>query len=119
MNHKYYRQIIDLLTLRPDGLKVSAIAKNIYNQQDTWFSEHESYEKLYESIRQYLWQQSQKKNSIFTTVDEKRGYYKLRKIYTMQTEFQFASEDLFPYPCDNKKATENPNAIQLSLYDED
>ena len=30
MNHKYYRQIIDLLTLRPDGLKVSAIAKNIY-----------------------------------------------------------------------------------------
>lgn len=119
MNHKYYRQIIDLLTLRPEGLKVSAIAKNIYNQQGNLFSEQESYEKLYESIRQYLWQQSQKKNSIFTTVDNKRGYYKLRQNYTMQTEFQFASEDLFPYPCDNKKTTENQSAIQLSLYDEE
>lgn len=119
MNHKYYRQIIDLLALRPEGLKVSAIARNIYNQQGNLFSDSISYDNLYSSIRQFLWQQSQKKNSIIVTVDDKRGYYKLRSKYVVQTELNFASEDYLEYPCDIKKTTESPNAIQLSLYDED
>jgi len=114
MNHKYYRQIVELLALRPEGLKVSTIAKNIYNQEGNLFADEDHYDKLYESIRQFLWQQTQKKHSQFITVDGKRGYYKLRTNYSVQTEFQFASEDIIESLADNKK-NENQEG-QLSLF---
>lgn len=114
MNHKYYRQIVELLALRPEGLKVSAIAKNIYNQEGNLFADEDHYEKLYESIRQFLWQQSQRKNSQFITVEGKRGYYKLRTNYSIQTEFQFASEDIIESLSDIKK-NDKPDG-QLELF---
>lgn len=110
----YYRQIVDLLSLKPEGLKVSTIAIHIYNQQGNLFTDEGLYQKIYESIRQFLWQQSKKRNSPFVTVDGKRGYYKLRPNFHYQAELMF--EDDFQYDIvePKKKKEQDPN--QLTLF---
>jgi len=116
MKNIYYRQIVGLLTDRPQGLKVSTIAIHIYNQNGGLFAEEGLYQKIYESIRQFLWQQSQKKSSPFEAVEGKRGYYKLKRNFKLQGELIF--EDDFQDDLIESKVAEEPRAIQMSLFDE-
>ena len=110
----YYKQIIDLLSQKPEGLKVSTIAIHIYNSQGNLFTDEGLYQKIYESVRQFLWQQSRKRNSPFAAVDGKRGYYKLRRHFNIQTELMF--EDDFQYDIVETKKKKEDDPKQLSLF---
>ncbi len=114
MKNAYYKQIVDLLSIKPEGLKVSTIAIHIYNQQGSLFTDEGLYEKIYECVRQFLWQQSKKKNSPFVSVEGKRGYYKLRKRFNIQTEIIF--DDDFQYDIVETEKKKDPDPKQLSLF---
>ncbi|MCR5314078.1 MAG: hypothetical protein K6E54_10660 [Bacteroidaceae bacterium] len=118
MRNPDYKQIANILSQKPEGLKVNAIAINLYNQGRGFFTEKKDYEKLYKALRQYLWQQSQKKNSIFEAVDGKRGYYRLRKNYNKQQKSLFNDNYLIEVDEEESKLKEEINKLeQPTLFD--
>lgn len=66
MNNIYYRDIIELLLPQGmGGLKLSIIAKRVYNLHADLFDDSIKYEEIYKEVGLFLWKQSQKRESPF------------------------------------------------------
>jgi len=116
MSFIYHKDIVEILTNRPEGLRVSAIAVHIYNRQRGLFDDGCKYDKIYAAVKQYLWTQSQKPHSIIKAVKDKRGYYTISNSYFLQHSFDFdKSEYLVSEPMDNDMKKDKTN--QLNLFD--
>ncbi len=96
MRHQLQKKIINVLAMKPEGMKVSAIAVNIYNNDRDLFSEEKDFDKLYQLVRNYTWRLSQGKKSMLMAVEGKRGYYRLRNKQTTQCllDFSQATDDM-------------------------
>ncbi len=89
MERKYHNQLVEILLLKPKGLKLSAIAANLYNANSGLFAEEDLYERIYWQTKRYLYRESKKKNSIFKSVSGKWGYYAIKPHYVKQLKIQF------------------------------
>lgn len=73
------------------GLPVGVIAKQVYNRHAGLFNTDLTYEKVYQTIRFFLWAQANRPSSPFT-FGESRGWYALKPQIYEQMELQFTEE---------------------------
>lgn len=73
------------------GLPVGVIAKQVYNRHAGLFNTELTYEKVYRTIRFFLWAQANRPSSPFT-FGEGRGWYALKPQACEQMELQFTEE---------------------------
>lgn len=115
MKNAYYRQTIELLSSKPDGMKLCNIARNIYNSNCGLFEDPDLYHKIYRQLKRYLWVQSRRERSPFRAVENRWGFYRLRRSFAFQFELPF---DDFQYDIvqPRQKTTRTQNTQQLSLF---
>ena len=107
MKNLHYNHMVEELINNPDGLKVRAIARSIYNSEVTLFDidAANKFKKIHNSVQRFLWSQSRKQKSPF--VRKKWGLYALRKGFVYQLELDFADWDdeglVLEYGNKNKK----------------
>lgn len=89
MERKYYNQLVEILLLKPKGLKLSAIAAYLYNVNSGLWVEEGLYERIYWQTKRYLYRESKKRGSIFKSVNGKWGYYAIKPHYARQLRIQF------------------------------
>ena len=89
MKEPYYNQLIEIMLQKPKGMKLSAIARNIYNLNSGLFEAPELYEEIYHMTKQYLYRECKKKGSVFKSVSGKWGYYAIRPHYVKQLKLRF------------------------------
>lgn len=89
MQNRYYNQTIELLSGRPEGMRVCNIAKNIYNSNCCLFDNPVNYKSLRAALGCFLWVSSKDKNSPFSRVEGRRGVYTLKKSFAVQLELEF------------------------------
>ena len=66
MRNEYHHDILEILSnAGPNGLQVRLIALQIYNRRTGLFCNAIDFNKLYASIRFYLWSQTQRPASPF------------------------------------------------------
>ena len=115
MNNAYYNQLIELLTYKPEGMKVCNIARCIYNSHCTLFDDGHLYRQIHSTVRQYLWKQSKLKNSPFKSVSNQWGVYAITKSFVAQLELCF---DNWEYDVIEKRKPQPAPAPQmLNLFD--
>lgn len=87
--NKYHQDIIEVLKeANGRSMSVNLIARHIYNKKVGLFAGNLSLEEIYQSIRFYLWAQSNRPSSPFIK-GEKRGHYQVRKEIFFQLELDF------------------------------
>jgi hypothetical protein len=91
----YEQQILRILTaVGEKGISVSALAKNIYNENCTFFSQPD-FAEIKVFVQQYLLRNSKSSNSTIEHTD-KRGYYRLNmnnKAFVQQMMLEFVEEE--------------------------
>jgi len=66
MNNIYYRDLIELLLpFGQEGMRLSSIARHLYNKNVDMFYNTVKYEDIYKTVSLFLWKQSQKRESPF------------------------------------------------------
>lgn len=108
MKNQYYNQTIELLTGRPEGMKLCNIARNIYNSNNDLFSDENLYWDIYRQLKNFLYRQSKLKNSPFKACN-KWGYYGIRASVAVQFELPF---DDFTYDGIEPKKTAKPVKVE-------
>lgn len=118
MKNAYYQQTIELLTDKPEGMKLCNIARNIYNSHCNLFEDPNLYHQIYTQLKRFLWVQSRRERSPFRAVDNRWGFYRLKKSFAYQFELPF---DDFTYDIvQPRPSTPTHNTVktqQLSLFD--
>ena len=90
MQYRYHRQIFEvLLPFANKGLKLQAIARYIYNENNTLFGEAEEYGRIYQSVQGYLARQCHRRNGTFSHVPHKRGWFRVRPSASKQYRLDF------------------------------
>lgn len=113
MDNIYYNQTVELLSARPEGMKLCNIARCIYNSNNDLFADEDLYKQIYGQLKRFLWTQSRLKKSPFKSC-EKWGYYGIRKSYAIQFELPF---DDFQYDgIEIKKAVKPVKVEQPNLF---
>ena len=107
MNNVYYKQTIQLLIGKPEGMKLCNIASNLYNMNNTLFSSNNLYDEIYKELRRFLWRQSKQKQSPFMSC--RWGYYGIKKSVAVQFELPF---DDFQYDTIEERKTAEPQVVQ-------
>lgn len=120
MKNKYHQDIIDVLKeAEGRSMSVRLIARHIYNKKVGLFDNSLSFEEIYQSVRFYLWSQSNRPSSPFLK-GEKRGYYTVRKEIFDMLELDFTT------PCsgtiekeEEEKEKADPNSLSgcMHLFD--
>lgn len=108
MKNAYYNQIMELLTQRPEGMKLCAIARCIYNSNTDLFADEDLYPQIYGQLKRFLWHQSKVKRSPFVSC-KRWGYYAIRKSAAIQFELPF---DDFQYDGIETKKTAKPIKVE-------
>jgi len=109
MKNIYYNQTIELLTQRPEGMKLCHIARAIFNSNNDLFADEDLYRQIYGQLKRFLWRQSKLKNSPFKAC-QKWGYYGIRKSAAIQFELPF---DDFQYDIIEPKHTPKPQKVEM------
>ena len=117
MKNQYYNEMVEMLLKRPDGMRLGAIARTIYNSSCDLFDLEGSrrFAKIYSSVGRYLWTQSRRKKSPF----ERRswGTYALRPRFVYQLELTFDEwDDELPPRQQAEYKPKRPEPIMLSLF---
>ena len=87
--NRYHHDIIEVLKeANGRSMPVRLIARHIYNKNIGLFDENISFEDIYQSVRFYLWSQSNRPSSPFI-LGKKRGYYQVRKEIFSLIELDF------------------------------
>lgn len=93
VENRYYKEMIDILLRHPEGVRVGALARAIYNNNCDLF--HPETQTLFESIRRstysHLWRNSRNKRDPF--VRKSWGVYALSKHFVRQLELCFDDWD--------------------------
>lgn len=93
MESPFYNDIYEILRMRGSkGLPVGVIAKQVYNRHAGLFNTDLTYEKVYSTIRFFLWAQANRAASPFT-FGESRGWYALKPHLSEQMKLMFTEED--------------------------
>ena len=90
MKNQYYNDIVEmLLKSESDGMRLGAIARNIYNKDCDLFDPDAEgkFMRIYRSVKRFLWYQSRLKRSPFSR--NRWGYYGLRRSFAQQLELCF------------------------------
>lgn len=107
MKNEYHHDILEiLLSVGPQGLQVRYIALQIYNRRTGLFCEPIDFNKLYDSVRFYLWSQTQRPSSPFMHGASK-GTYCLKPWVGRQMHLPFTEPE--------QKKEETPDASDLFL----
>lgn len=81
---------MQLLLLRgKEGMHVAQLSRMVYNLHTNLFDRHLNYNDLHQTIRVYLWRQSQMRRSPFMHVHY--GYYAVKPDVAIQLNFCFDS----------------------------
>ncbi len=92
MRNVYHKEIVDiLLSCGEDGMKVSCIAKRIYNLHADLFKPEVTFVSIDKSIGGYLWRMSKKRQSIFKK--NRRGIYSVKPDMAIQLDFSLDMKD--------------------------
>lgn len=101
MKNRYHQDIIDVLKeANGQSMSVRLIARHIYNKKVGLFENTLSFEDIYQSVRFYLWSQSNRPSSPFLR-GEKRGHYTVRKEIFDMLELDFT------VPCSGSEEKED------------
>lgn len=91
MKNKFHQDIIDVLKeANGRSMSVRLIARHIYNKKVGLFESKLSFEDIYQSVRFYLWSQSNRPSSPFLK-GEKRGHYTVRREVFDMLELDFTT----------------------------
>lgn len=89
MKNLRYNEMVELLMANPDGLRIRAIARSIYNTEVDLFAvdSAKKFRDIHLSVQRFLWTQSRKIHSPF----ERRrwGIYALKNRFVVQLELEF------------------------------
>ncbi len=89
MKNLHYNAIVENLIANPEGLRIRAIARSIYNSEVDIFTPDaaDRFKFIHKSVQQFLWTQSRNRHSPF----ERRrwGVYALKHKFVVQLELQF------------------------------
>lgn len=116
MKNVYYSDIMQLLLLKgKEGMHVAQVSRMVYNLHATLFDHRLNYQALHQTIRTYLWRQSQMRRSPFVHI--RHGYYAIKPDVAIQLDFCFDDpiEECVPQPT---KAPIQPgdDPRQLTLF---
>ena len=103
---------MELLTGKPEGMKLCNIARNIYNRNADLFADEDLYRQIYFQLKRFLWKQSRLKHSPFRKA-EKWGYYRIRHSFAVQFELPF---DDFQYDVVETKKVAKAKPVQPNLF---
>lgn len=108
MNNHYYKQLIEILLAHPNGVRVGALVRTIYNHNCDLFHPETLtlYDSIYQSVYAFLWRNSKGKHPQFER--KRRGVYALSKPFVRQLELCFDDwdEPMVPTP---RKRTPKPD----------
>ena len=109
----YDQQILHILTEAGErGISVQAIAKHIYNQNRTFFSDPD-YEEIRSYVQQYLLKNSKSSQSLIENTGH-RGFYRLNTTGSadaLQMMLQFHEEQ------QEKEEEKSQQDLSLDLFD--
>lgn len=117
MKNRYYNNMVELLMAHADGMRLGHIARTLYNADADLFDTDgaDKYRYIYKTIQNYLWKQSQRKESPFER--RKWGVYGLRRHFVIQLELCFDDwEDenlVLRYAQNNKKEHITPPSYHM------
>ena len=113
MENVFYRDMIShLIQAGSDGVRVSQLARHIYNLNTTLFDRPVQYDSLRRMLNSFLWHSTRYRRSIF--VRRGRGIYALKSHVAVQLDFDFA-DDLPSAPVQRREPQNVPQ--QLFLFD--
>lgn len=116
MKNIYHSDIMQLLLLKgKEGMHVAQLSRMVYNLHTNLFDRHLNYYELHQTIRVYLWRQSQMRRSPFMRV--RYGYYAVKPDVAVQLDFCFDDpiEDI-PAAPPKKEVTPLNDPRQLLLF---
>ena len=115
MNNIYYRDIIELLLpFGQEGMKLSCIVRHIYNQHVDMFNNTVRYENIYKAVGQFLWKQSQKKESPFK--HNAYGVYAIKPDIAVQLDLFWDLPDEPISEVDKNSIAEKNRIRQMELF---
>lgn len=115
MNNIYYRDIIELLLPHgQEGLKLSCIVRHLYNQHVDMFNNTVRYEDIYKAVGQFLWKQSQKKESPFK--HNAYGVYAIKPDIAVQLDLFWDLPDEPISEVDKNSIAEKNRIRQMELF---
>lgn len=115
MNNIYYRDIIELLLpFGQEGMKLSCIVRHIYNQHVDMFNNTVRYEDIYKAVGQFLWKQSQKKESPFK--HNAHGVYAIKPDIAVQLDLFWDLPDEPISEVDKNSIAEKNRIRQMELF---
>lgn len=107
MKNEYHHDLLEVLAAAgPGGLQVRLIALQIYNRRAGLFCDAIDFNRLYDSVRYYLWSQTQRPSSPFMHGPSK-GSYMLKPVVHQQMQL--------PFDCEETKKEETVDSSALSL----
>lgn len=117
MKNAYYQQTIEILTAKPEGVKLCNIARIIYNSNCGLFEDPRLYDTIYTQLKRFLWTQSRRERSPFQAVNGRWGFYAIKRTFVQQLELPF---DDFQYEkvLHQPRMIQNTNTQQLTLFDQ-
>lgn len=88
MRNPFYNDIYEILRAKgSEGLPVGVVAKHVYNRHAGLFNPELTYERVYQTVRYFLWAESIKPSSPFTATG--RGKYALKPNLYRQMQMDF------------------------------
>ena len=109
MNNIYYRD-------GQEGLKLSCIVKHLYNQHVDMFNDSIRYEDIYKAVGQFLWKQSQKKESPFK--HNAYGIYAIKPDVAVQLDLFWDISDDPIAEADKDSIAERNKIRQMELFEQ-
>ncbi len=116
MKNIYHSDIMQLLLLKgKEGMHVAQVSRMVYNLHTNLFDRRLNYNELHQTIRNYLWKQSQMRRSPFMRVHY--GYYAVRPDVAIQLNFCFddpiEEEIVVAQPKKNNEPKDDPRQLLL------
>lgn len=111
MKNEYHRDLVEILL--PEGRKglpVRILTRLVYNRHTGLFADGLRFENVYNTLRFYLWAQSRRPSSPFTT-GQGRGFYALKADAALQLDLCFA-----PFSEPEEKKARPPEPDYPSLF---
>ena len=93
VDNRYYKELVDILLLHPEGVRVGSLARAIYNNNCNLFQPETMtlFDQIYQTVYRFLWNHSRGKKAAF--VRKRWGVYALSRHFVRQLELCFDDWD--------------------------
>lgn len=118
MKNVYHGDIMQLLMLKgKEGMHVTQVSRMVYNLHANLFDKHLNFNELHQTIRNYLWRQSQMRRSPIMRINY--GVYAIKPDIAIQLDISFDTpideENIEKQP-QQEKEQPNEDPRQLLLF---